>query len=114
MKSKTRTIDMFRPSTILRVAENTITNGFGHLNHGRKVFAHAYRVEYAARTIAVQQRALAKLDAKLNGMSAAELRQFKRDQREVVARACDLLAAREAKSKRGAVRVTITQRKAKS
>lgn len=83
--------NLVRPSTLARVIEDTVFNGFGHLNHTRHSFQRAVEVEYAARSIVASKRNLDKINAAYAALSPAEQKQAARDMKLIERRVAELL-----------------------
>lgn len=82
---------MIRPSTILRIAED----GIGSAGTGIKNFVHRTKNEMAARQRAKLQLAVEQAERDMANMSSAQRKQFQREQREINARAAQLVAERK-------------------
>ncbi len=94
-----------RPSTLLRVGEDTVLNGFKNIERGAKRFARSVRHEYRARQLVAAQEALAKDMEAIHRMTPAQRAALLRDQNEIDARAAELIASRTSKADRRAARV---------
>ncbi len=84
-------LGMIRPSTILRIAED----GIGSAGAGIKGFVHRTKNEMAARQRAKLQLAVEQAERDMANMSSAQRKQFQREQREINARAAQLVAERK-------------------
>lgn len=85
---------MIRPSTILRLAEDTVINASEATAHSAKRFAHRVRCEYRAREIAREHRRILKMQSRLNSMTAQEVIQFRDDQIAISRRVAELVRGR--------------------
>lgn len=85
---------MVRPSTILRLAEDTLINVGEATAQSAKNFAHRVRCEYRAREIAREHRRILKMQSRLSSMTAQEVIQFRDDQIMISRRVAELVRGR--------------------
>lgn len=84
--AKTTTFDLIRPSTLLRLGEDTILGAVRGIGRGTKRFAHGVRVEYTAQTIARYQRRLERETQILATMSEEQRIKVALEQGEILDR----------------------------
>lgn len=85
---------MFRPSTLIRILEDSVVAAGSAVGRKAQHFAHETSIEVRARQIARETRRTAKAEAEASKLSAAERRQLERDQRTIERRAHELLGTK--------------------
>ena len=85
-----------RPSTALRVIEDTALKVPKAIGRKARSAKHAIKQEYRARMLVKMQETISNEQLALRAMSPAQLKQLAKDQAEVFARAEELRAEREA------------------
>ena len=85
--------DLIRPSTIMRLAEDTIIGGVKMAGRGLKATGHKAKrvkhnigIEYTARTLARMQRRIERDSTRLESMTHAEIKQIEKDQQQILKR----------------------------
>jgi hypothetical protein len=86
---------MIRPSTILRLAEDTVIKASEATAHSAKHFAHSVKCEYRAREIAREHRRILKMQSRLSSMTAQQVIEFHNDQIAIARRVAELLRSRD-------------------
>lgn len=93
-KDKEINLDLVRPSTLMRLTEDTIISLPKSVARRAKRFGKAVHIEYEARMIDRAQHAIAKEQARLRSLSPDELKALARDQAVIFERAEQLAAQR--------------------
>ncbi len=88
-----------RPSTLLRLAEDTTLNGFKNIASGTRRFVRGVKREVAARQIDAAQRKLETYMANLHNLTPEQRDALMRDEAAIQARAIELRDRRESKGK---------------
>lgn len=79
-----------RPSTLFRVAEDTVVSGAKGVARGTKRFTRNVKVEMQARQLAAARRRVKREEAMVKAMSPAQRKQYDADMTDIVRRASEL------------------------